>query len=81
MSGGWRVYWGVADALSVRDRAAEVYWSAVRAMSLEQKLRVAEGLRQVAWQMQANQVRARHPDWSLEEVEQQVREVFLRVGS
>jgi len=63
------------------DRSAEVYAQALRAMNLEQKLRVAEGLRAVAWQMQANAVRRVHPDWSDRDVHQQVCEVFLRAGA
>lgn len=63
------------------DRSAEVYAQALRAMNLEQKLRVAEGLRAVAWQMQENAVRRVHPDWSDRDVYQQVCEMFLRASA
>jgi hypothetical protein len=62
----------------VRDRSAEVYAEAVRALSLEQKLRISEGLRALAWRRVAGTIRGAHPEWSDAEVEQQVREVFLR---
>ena len=62
----------------VRDRSAEVYAAAVRALTFEQKLRVSEGLRNLAWQVVAGRIRREHPGWSEDEVQQQVREVFFR---
>lgn len=60
-----------------RDRSAEVYAAAVRGMTLEQKLRVSEGLRDLAWQAKAASLARRHPDWPAQEVDKRVREVFL----
>lgn len=61
-----------------RDRSEEVYAAAVRALTFEQKLRVSEGLRSLAWQVVAGRVRRDHPGWTEDEVQQQVREVFFR---
>jgi hypothetical protein len=63
------------------DRSADVYEAALRSVSFEQKLRVSEDLRALAWLLQANAVRREHPEWSDDQVEQQVREVFLRVST
>ena len=65
-------------SVDVRDRSDEVYAAAVRALSFEQKLSVSEELRALAWRRVAGTVRSEHPQWSDAEVEQQVREVFLR---
>jgi hypothetical protein len=65
-------------SVEVGDRSEEVYAAAVRALSLEQKLRISEGLRALAWRRVAGTVRRAHPQWSDDEVQQQVREVFLR---
>ena len=65
-------------SVDVRDRSEEVYVAAVRALSFERKLRVSEGLRALAWRRVAGTVRREHPHWSDAEVQQQVREVFLR---
>lgn len=67
------------DAGSVLvDRSAEVYAAAVRALTLEQKLRVSEGLREVAWRVKAGSLARRHPEWSKEELNRRVGEAFLR---
>lgn len=65
-------------SVAVRDRSDEVYASAVRALSLEQKLRVSEELRALAWKRVAGSIGVAHPQWSEDEIQQQVREVFLR---
>jgi hypothetical protein len=62
----------------IRDRSDEVYVAAVRAQSFEQKLRASEALRALAWQRVAGSIRGAHPQWSDADVQQQVREVFLR---
>jgi antitoxin component of MazEF toxin-antitoxin module len=59
------------------DRAAAVYAAAVRAMTLEQKLRVSEGLRDLAWQIETGSLRKRHPEWTPEELHRRVGESFL----
>jgi hypothetical protein len=53
----------------------------IRAMSPAEKLRVAQQLRRTAWALTAAGVRQRHPTWTVEEIEQEVRAVFLRVQS
>ena len=65
-------------AVSAADRSAAVYAEAVRAMTLEQKLRVSEGLRALAWQAKAGALSQRHPEWGREELNRRVGEVFLR---
>lgn len=66
---------------AMHDRSDEVYAGAVRGLRLEQKLRVSEELRALAWLMRCNAVRREHPEWSDPAVEQQVRESFLRAGA
>jgi hypothetical protein len=63
------------------DRSAEVYASALKAMSLEQRLRVSEDLRSLAWEIKARLVRAQHPAWTEAQIQQQVSEIFLHASS
>jgi len=48
-----------------------------RAMSGERRLRLAEQLYWSARKMKAAGVRAQHPDWSEEQVNAEVRQIFL----
>ena len=63
------------------DRSAEVYGAALRGMTLEQKLRVSEGLRETAWQVKRAALERRHPEWPREELDRRVAEAFLRGGA
>ncbi len=63
-------------AAAATDRSAEVYAAAVRGMTLEQKLRVSEGLRETAWQVKRGSLERRHPEWSREELDRRVAEAF-----
>ncbi len=49
----------------------------LRAMTPEQKLRAAEELYRAALEIKAAALRARHPDWSEEDVQRKVRDIFL----
>ncbi len=49
----------------------------LRAMTPEQKLRAAEELYRAALEIKAAALRAHHPDWSEEEVQRKVRDIFL----
>ncbi len=49
----------------------------LRAMTPEQKLRAVEKLYWTARALKAAWLRSQHPDWSEEEVERKVREIFL----
>ena len=49
----------------------------VQAMSPAQKLRAAERLYHSARQLKAAALRAKHPDWTDEAIQQAVREIFL----
>ncbi|HTO86138.1 MAG TPA: hypothetical protein VMR54_01240 [Thermoanaerobaculia bacterium] len=49
----------------------------IRAMSPARKLEAAERLYRSARQLKAAALRARHPDWTEEEIRRAVREVFL----
>ena len=60
------------------DRSAEVYAEAVRRMNAEAKLEVARGLRELAWELKAAHFRNQHPDLPEPEVQELVRQVFLR---
>ncbi len=49
----------------------------LRAMTPEQKLRAVEKLYWTARALKVAWLRSQHPDWSEEEVERKVREIFL----
>jgi hypothetical protein len=48
----------------------------LRAMSGQERLRVAEGLYRSARKMKAAGVRAHHPDWPESRVDEEVRRIF-----
>ncbi len=50
---------------------------ALRAMPGQQRLRLAEQLYWSARKMKISGVRAQHPDWSQEQIEAEVRRIFL----
>jgi hypothetical protein len=50
----------------------------LRAMSATEKVAVMHALWRQAWSLTAAGVRGRHPDWSPEQVEAEVREIFRR---
>ena len=51
--------------------------AALRAMSGEQRLRMAEQLYWTARKMKTAGVRAQHADWTEEQVKEEVRRIFL----
>lgn len=53
---------------------------AFRRMTPAQKLEIATRLRQAAWDIKAAAVRQRHPDWTEKQIQQEVRDVFLRAA-
>ncbi len=53
------------------------YVTALRRLSGEQKLRAAFALYWSARALKTAAIRAQHPDWTPEEVEQRVKEIFL----
>jgi hypothetical protein len=63
----------------MRPEAARVQLAAIRALTVEDRLRVAESLRVFAWELQASVIAERYPELSAKEVQQRVREVFGRV--
>lgn len=56
--------------------AQEVQIRAIRAMSVEDKLRVAESLRAFAWEVKRASLAQRHPEWSDAELLERVRAAF-----
>lgn len=50
----------------------------LRAMTASEKVAVMHTLWRQAWSLAATGVRARHPDWPPERVQEEVRELFLR---
>lgn len=50
-------------------------------MTAEQKIRLAETLWWEARKLKAAGLRAQHPDWSEEQIEAKVREIFLYAQS
>ncbi len=50
----------------------------LRRLTPAEKLSIAYGLRETAWELAGAGVRMRHPELSQAEVEDRVREIFLR---
>jgi hypothetical protein len=61
--------------------AVQAQTEALRAMSVEQKLRVAESLRAFAWNVTRTAMRRRHPDASESELLALVRAAFSDDGA
>jgi len=53
------------------------YVAALRRLSGEQRLRAAFALYWSARALKAAAIRAQHPDWTADEVERRVKEIFL----
>lgn len=53
------------------------YVATLRRMSGEQKLRTAFGLYWSARKLKAARLREQHPDWTEEQVQQRVKEIFM----
>lgn len=64
-------------SLSDLDSPESVSSAIYSKMSFSQKWEQVCQLRETAWAMKAAGVRALHPDWSDEEVQNQVRSIFL----
>jgi hypothetical protein len=60
------------------DRPSPEQLARYRAMTPAERLQQAERLYWMARRLRAAQERALHPDWSEEDVQRRVREVFLR---
>jgi hypothetical protein len=65
----------------MRPEAACAHLEAIRALSVEERLLVAESLRTFAWELQASVIANRLPELSVSEVQQRVREMFGRVAA
>ncbi|MGH7657073.1 MAG: hypothetical protein ACREL6_02485 [Gemmatimonadales bacterium] len=61
--------------------AGVAYRNALRAMSAEQKLLVAESLRAFAWELKKAAIARRNPELSSTEVNERVREMFRHDGA
>jgi hypothetical protein len=69
---------GVGMPLSGMDpKAAAVEYAAIRAMSVEEKLVVAESLRRFAWEVKRAALHARYPELAEPEITERVRAAFL----
>ena len=53
------------------------YLAALRSMTGAQKLRTAFGLYWGARKIKAARLRVQHPDWTEEQVQQRVKEIFM----
>jgi hypothetical protein len=53
----------------------------LRQMTAAEKVAVMDSLWRQAWSLKAAGVRGQHPDWSSEQVEAAVREIFRHDGS
>jgi hypothetical protein len=58
--------------------AARVELEALRALTVEERLVIADSLRQFAWRLKASVIARRHPELSEAEVQRRVREAFAR---
>lgn len=56
------------------------YVEILRRMTGEQKVEAAFALWHAARRLKAAALRERHPGWTEERIEQEVREIFLRAG-
>jgi hypothetical protein len=56
---------------------SEEHLAILRAMTPEQKFRTATALYWSARRLKAAWLRSQHPDWSEEEIQRKVREIFL----
>ncbi|MBI5493690.1 MAG: hypothetical protein HY904_01610 [Deltaproteobacteria bacterium] len=52
-------------------------WEIYRRMTPYERLQQAFKLRQMAWNMRASWTRLQHPEWTEEQVQKHVAEVFL----
>jgi Rv0078B-related antitoxin len=59
------------------EQASPEQIAALRAVPGEKKLRLAEQLYWSARKMKAAGLRAQHPEWTEEQVSEQVRQIFL----
>ena len=65
------------DEREIQERQATV----LRAMSVEQRLALVDGLRQSAWDVKRAMIVSLHPDWAADQVEAAVRDAFAHAGS
>jgi hypothetical protein len=65
----------------MRPDAARAQLDALRALTVEERLVIADSLRQFAWRLKASVIAGRHPELSEAELQQRVREAFARGGS
>jgi hypothetical protein len=63
----------------MRPREPEIPLDILRALTPERKLQVAQQLRRTAWDIAAAGARLRHPSWTEQEVQDEVRAMFGRV--
>ena len=59
------------------EQVSPEYRASLRRLSGAQKLRTAFGLYWEARKLKAARLRVQHPDWTEEEVQQRVKEIFM----
>ena len=69
----------IAWVFRMADTVSPEYLAALRRMSGAEKLRTAFGLYWEARKLKAARLRKVHPEWSEEQVQARVREIFLHV--
>ena len=57
------------------------YLAILRRMTGQQKLRAAFALYRSARKLKATAIRLKHPDWSEDQVQEKVKQIFLHAGS
>ena len=80
MLANWRNPPHISDMLADEQPGPDQI-AALKAMTGEQRLRVAESLYWTARKLKAAGVRAQHPEWPEERVQEEVRRIFLHAGT
>jgi hypothetical protein len=60
------------------DRSDEVELAALRRMTATEKIAVMHSLWRTAWELTSVGVRRRHPDWSEDQIQAEIRAQFAR---
>ena len=67
----------VAYSADMAEQISPEYVAALRRLSGARKLRTAFGLYWEARKLKAVRLRTQHPDWTEEQVQQKVKEIFM----
>ena len=63
--------------MDIRDKARQIQIEIYKKMSSEDKWRRMQELWKTAWQVKQAGIKMLHPDWTQEQVEEKVRDIFI----